>query len=124
MALKVIDKINSRHEFLYRKNKFLTLTLRRLLCNALIQPHSDYVSLKWYPNLTQKMKNKIQIMQNKCIRYCLKNVFETLNGLPVKDSFSQSVNLTVFKYFTTRCSNYLNEAFELACLNNLRTGNS
>ena len=64
MALKVINKINSRLKFLHRKNKFLTPALRRLLCNALIQPHFDYASSGWYPNLTQKMKNKIQITQN------------------------------------------------------------
>ena len=38
MALKVIDKINLGFKFLHRKNKFLTLALSRLLCNALIQP--------------------------------------------------------------------------------------
>ena len=64
MALKVINKINSRLKFLHRKNKFLTPALHRLLCNALIQPHFDYASSDWYPNLTQKMKNKIQITQN------------------------------------------------------------
>ena len=61
MALNVINKINSRLKFLHRKNKSLTAALRRLLCNALIQPHFDYGSSAWYPNLTQKMKNKIQI---------------------------------------------------------------
>ena len=71
LALKVINKINSRLKFLHRKNKFLTPALRRLLCNALIQPHFDYVSSAWYLNLTQTLKNKIQITQNKCIRYCL-----------------------------------------------------
>ena len=71
MNLKVINKVNSRLKFLHRKNKFLTPALRRLLCNALIQPHLDYASSAWYPNLTQKMKNKIQITKNKCIRYCL-----------------------------------------------------
>ena len=38
MALKVINKINSRVRFLYRKNRFLSPPLRRLLCNSLIQP--------------------------------------------------------------------------------------
>ena len=71
MATKVINKINSRLKFLPRKNKFLTPALRRLLCNALIKTHFDYASSAWYPNLTQKIKNKIQITQNKCIRYCL-----------------------------------------------------
>ena len=79
------------------------------------------------------MKNKIQITQNKCIWYCLqldkmthisKNKFETLNWLPVKDRFNQSINSIVFKYFTKQCSSYLNEVFEWACPNNLRTRNS
>ena len=51
MALKVIDKINGRLKFLWRKHKFLTPSLRRLLCNALIQPHFDYAISAWYPNL-------------------------------------------------------------------------
>ena len=42
MALKVINKINSRLRFLYRKNRFLSPPLRRLLCHSLIQPHFDY----------------------------------------------------------------------------------
>ena len=54
MALKVINKINSRLKFLHRKNKFLTPALCRLLCNALIQPHFDYASSAWYHNLIQK----------------------------------------------------------------------
>ena len=87
----------------------------------------------WYHKLTQKMKNKIQITQNKCIQYCLqlnkmthisKNEFETFNWLPVKDRFNQSINSVVFKYFTKQCPSYLNEVFELACPTNLRTGNS
>ena len=36
MALSVINNINNKLKFPYRKNRFLTPTLRRLLCNALI----------------------------------------------------------------------------------------
>ena len=39
MVTKVLSLINGRLKFLYRKQKFLTYSLRRLLCNALIQPH-------------------------------------------------------------------------------------
>ena len=104
MALKVINKINSRLKFLHRKNNFLTPALHRFLCNSFIQPHFDYASSAWYPNLTQKMESKIQIAQNKCIRYCLqldkmthisKRDFETLNWLPFKDRFNQSINSIV-----------------------------
>ena len=74
--------------------------LSRLLCNALIQSHIDYALSIWYPNLTQKLKNKIQIMQHKSIRYSLQlekmthisNEFETLSWLPVKDRINQSTN--------------------------------
>ena len=59
IALKPINEINSRLKFLHRKNNFLTPALRRLLCNALTQPPFDYASRACYPNLTQKMKNKI-----------------------------------------------------------------
>ena len=53
MELSVINKINNKLKFLYRKNRFLTLALRRLLCNALIQPHFDCACSACYPNLTK-----------------------------------------------------------------------
>ena len=70
MANKVISKVNARLKFLHRKNKYLTPNLRRLLCNALIQPHFDYACSAWYPNLSKKLKNRIQTLQNKCIHFC------------------------------------------------------
>ena len=74
IALKVIHKINSKIMFLYRKNSFLNPELWRMLCNALVQAHFDYACPAWYSNLTKKTK-KIQIMQNQCIRFCLR-IFE------------------------------------------------
>ena len=56
MALNVVSKINTRLKFLYRKNKFLSPQLRRLLCNALIQPRFDYACSVWYPTLTKNLK--------------------------------------------------------------------
>ena len=71
MATKVMGKINGRIKFLYRKNRFLGSSLRRLLCNALVQPHFDYACSTWYPNFTQNLRKKLQTTQNKCIRFCL-----------------------------------------------------
>ena len=71
MAAKVLNTINNRLKFLYRKQKFLSLSLRRSLCNALIQPHFDYACTAWYPLLNKRQSKRIQIAQNKCIRYCL-----------------------------------------------------
>ena len=67
-ALKIINKINDKLKFLCRKNRFLSPELRRMFYNALIQSHFDST---FYPNLTEKTKKKIQIMRNKCIRFCL-----------------------------------------------------
>ena len=60
IALKTINKINQKLKLLYIKNQFLTPELRQLLCNAIIQPHFDYTCSAWYPNLTQKLKKKLQ----------------------------------------------------------------
>ena len=91
MAAKVLNTVHSRLKFLYRKQKFLSLSLRRLLCNALIQPHFDYACAAWYPLLNKRLSKRIQIAQNKCIRYCLNldnkaqvgtNEFLKINWLP------------------------------------------
>ena len=60
MAAHVINKINSRLKFLYRQNKFLDSSLRRLLCNAMIQPFFDYACNAWYPNLNKNLKTRLQ----------------------------------------------------------------
>ena len=97
MALKIINKINSWLRFLYRKNRYLLPFPKRLLCNAIIQPHFDYARSAWYPNLKKKFKSKLQAIQNKCIRFCLQldsrshigiKEFEQINWLPVSERFN------------------------------------
>ena len=125
--------MNSKLKFLYRKDNFLTPALRRLLCNALIQPHFHYACSAWYPNLTKKLKHRIQTTQNKCIRFSLQlgkvkhrshEEFERLNWLPVTYGFKQYVNTIVFKYFDKQCPNYLNEVFDVAIKNNFQLSGS
>ena len=62
-----VKKINQNIKFLYGKKQFLPPKLQRLLCNAIMQPRFDYVLFAWYPNLTQKLKHKLQVIQTKCI---------------------------------------------------------
>ena len=129
----VIHKINNKLKFLYRKNYFLTPTLRCLLCNALIQPHFDYACSAWYPNLSKKLNHRIQTTQNKCMRFCLRldkvklishEEFERLNWVPVTYRFKQCVISIVFKYFNGQCPNYLNEVFDVATESNFQLRNS
>ena len=120
MANKAISKVNARLKLLHRKNKYLIPNLRRLLCNALIQPRFDYACSAWYPNLSIKLKNRIQTLQNKCIHFCLhldkmshiyQKEFETIDCLPIKERYNQCVISIAFKYFSNQCPHYLNEAF-------------
>ena len=67
MAIHIIKKVNSRLRFLYRQNRFLNFPLRRLLCNAMIQPYFGYACNARYPNINKKLKIRLQAAQNKCI---------------------------------------------------------
>ena len=71
MPLNLVNKINNKLKFLYCKNCFLMPALRRVLFNALIQPHCDYACSVWYPNLAKKLKLRIQTTQKKCMHFCL-----------------------------------------------------
>ena len=133
MALNVISKLNTRLKFLYRKNRFLTPRLRRMLCNALIQPHFDYACSVWYPNLNKRIKNKLQTLQNKCIRFCLSlddrthvgfAEFDKINWLPVDYRFRQCLSTNAFKFFEDKCPLYMKDVFDKSRLNQMSTRNS
>ena len=69
MTSNVLRKTNAKLKFLYRQSRYLVPAYRRLLCNALIQPHFDCPS--WFPLLKKNLKLKLQKAQNKCICFCL-----------------------------------------------------
>ena len=107
MAAKVLNTVHNRLKFLYHKQKFLSLSLRPLLCNALIQPHFDYACTAWYPLLNKRQSKRIQIAQNKCIRYCLNldnkahigtNEFLKINWLPTKKELNNAFALTSLNF--------------------------
>ena len=133
MGMQVCTKVTSKLKFLYRKNRFLSKDLRRLLCNALIQPHFDYACAAWYPNLNKKYKNKFQVLQNKCIRFCLQldNIqhigtehFDKINWLPTDQRFQQYLSTNIFKFFSEMCPQYMNEIYRTTNQNNNVTRNS
>ena len=107
----------------YRKNRFLSPELRKMLCNVLIQSHFDYACPAWYLNLTEKTKKKMQIMQNKCIRFCLsldkmhqisEEDFRLTNWLPTSKRVDQCINNITFKFVNNTCPYYLKEILEFA----------
>ena len=111
MALKVINEINDKLKFLYRKNRFPSPELQRMLCSVFIQPHFNYACPAWYPNL--KTKKKIQIMQSNCIRFYLRvdkmyhiseEDFRLINLLPTSKRVDQCINTTTFKFVNNTLS--------------------
>ena len=120
MATRTLGKINGRLRFFYRKHNFLDFSLRRLLANALIQPHFDYAGSAWFPMLTKRLTKKIQTAQNKCIRFCLNlsnrahvgiKKFNDINWLPTKERFEQCTATNVFKFFNNSAPSYMSEMF-------------
>ena len=120
MAVQVLGKINSRLKFLYRKQSFLNPSFKRLLCNALIQPHFVFGNLAWYANLNKKHKRKLQTCQNKCIRFCLgmgnrdhfgAAEFKKINWLPTRERFEQTLLTHIYKFFNNLAPVYYGEIY-------------
>ena len=108
---------------LYRQSRYLTPAYRRLLCNALIQPHFDYGCSSWFPLLKKNLKLKLQKAQNKCIRFCLNlpprshidpSHFRKINWLPVSDRVKHCIVNTVFKHWNGIVAGYIHEMFKLS----------
>jgi len=56
---------------MYRHSKALNQRARKNLASALIQCHFDYSASAWYMSVCTTLKNKLQIAQNKIIRFVL-----------------------------------------------------
>ena len=101
----------------------MTPGLKRMICNAIIQPHFDFAVSAWYPNLNKGISNKLQICQNKCIRFCLgkgnrdhigQDEFKQINWLPVQNRFEQCLNVHVFNFINQKSPKYMSEMFAIA----------
>ena len=120
MATRTLDKINGMLRFLYRKQNFLDFPLRRLLANALIQPHFDYACSAWFCLINKRLTKKIQMAQNKCIRFCLNlnnrahlgvREFKNIDWLPSKERMEQCTATNVIKFFNNSVLSYMSEMF-------------
>jgi len=107
MARSVIKKANSR----------------LLLAMSLIQCHFDYASPVWFYGLTKDLKSKLQVTQNKLIRFVLNleprshignEDFIKLNWLPVSDRVDQVTFCHVFKMHNNLAPKYMSEHFSPA----------
>ena len=116
----IIKKASSRLKFLYRYKSILKEKSKKILCSALIQCHFDYCCSSWYSSLNKMQKSRLQIMQNKCIRFILdlgprshisSREFKVVNMLPVQDRVRQLKLNHIFKIFHNQCPEYMKENF-------------
>ncbi len=117
---KIVKKCTGRIKFLYRQAGCLPKAVKRTLCQSLVQCHLDYAVSSWYAVLTQKAKRKLQILQNKKVRFILDLAPRTrltvdhmkeLNLLRVSDRAKQLRLNNAYKIFYNQALGYLQENF-------------
>ena len=116
----IIAKASSRLKFLYRYKDILNEKNRKIMCSALIQCHFDYCCSSWYASTNKGQRKKLQVMQNKIIRFILNlgnrshigtTEHEKVNMFPVKDRVRQLKLNHVFKIKMGQCPEYLKTNF-------------
>ena len=93
MVCRVLKNIKTKLNFLLSQSNYLNYLSRRLLYNALTQPHFDYVCTSWHSLLSKVLKSKLKISHIKCIHFCLElptrghvdpSYFRKINWPPVE----------------------------------------
>ena len=65
----VLKACAGRLAFLYRQSSLLDTKCRQTLCATLIQPYIDYCCSSWYCSLTVALKERLNVMQRKMVRF-------------------------------------------------------
>ena len=125
MARRVLKKINTKLNFLWKQCIYLKYSSRRLLCNALVQPHFDYGCTSWYPLLRVRpwklncklLKAKAYVLAWSCHLVVIINPsnFRKINWLPVEHRVELCTSTTVFRKGIV--PSYLNDIFMLSIIN-------
>ena len=107
-------------KFLYRHAHFLNKTTRQILCSTLIQSHIDYACMSWFYGISSSLKSKLQILQNKMVRF-IDNIgpryhlnlqeFHDIGYLHIENRVSQLALNTAHGIFYGKCPSYLNQFF-------------
>ena len=94
----------------------------RTLCSALIQCYFDYACSSWYCGINKQLKHKLQVTQNKIVRFILNlgpresiscNVLDSLNMLNVEDRATQLRLNHVYNIYHGKAPSYLCDHFVL-----------
>ena len=126
-AMEVYTKITSILRLLHEKNKFMSKELRNFFCITLIQLHFEYACAASYPNLNKKYGNKLQVFQNKPIRFCLQldnrqrigtEHVDKRNWLTIDQRLKQCLPISAFTFFFEMCPQYITKIYKTSIQNN------
>ena len=67
----IVMKVNNRIKFLYRQARYFDLRTKKNLVSALVLCYFDYSISSWYMGLSALSKSKLQVAQNKALRFIL-----------------------------------------------------
>ena len=127
---EISKKVNSRLRFLYRYKDYLNTESRKTLCTALIQCHFDYSCSSWFPGINKGLSDKLQVLQNRMIRFILNlhsrhhigfKELKEAGFLKVSERVKQLKLGHIFKIKNKTCPSYMKTNFELLNENPERT---
>ena len=120
MAQKIINKANASLKFVYRKKIFLNQYCRKTVCMAMIQSRIDYASNFYYHGLPKFLQSRLQVVQNKMIRYVLNysnrthllaNDFNEVKWMSIENRIKYLATRHVFNCINEQAPEYL-QVFE------------
>ena len=100
----------------FQSNSDFSVSFSATNFHSVIQCHFDYCCSSWFSSLSAKWKHKLQVMQNKIIRFILKleprshigrEEFEKLAMLKVEDRIKQLKLNHVYKIYHDEAPEYL-----------------
>ena len=112
----IISKCSKKVKFLYRNARDFNLDIKKLLVSALIQCHFDYACSAWYSGLTKRSKSRLQVAQNKVIRFMLNvpprahigpDEFRKIGMLPVEQRVNQLKLNHMYNIFNGHAPEYM-----------------
>jgi hypothetical protein len=118
----IVKKVNSKLKFLYRQRHCLNMNMRKTLCNSLVQCHFDYASSSWYSGISKKLKSRLQVTQNKVVRFICGYDYRTslkvsdfckIGWLTIENRVKQLRLNHVHNIFNNNCPSYLHNNFSL-----------
>ena len=120
MVDALIKKASGRLKFLYRHSQYFNQKLCKGLCSALLQCYLDYCCTSWFTSLSKECQRKLQVTQNKMIRYILNLSprdhvgqinFDTVKLLDTHNRARQLRLNHMFNIFQSLGPSYLNQFF-------------